>query len=94
MLNYLSNELAKALSFLLGTVVAFIINKYWTFEKKELSYNEMCRFITLYTITLTANVMINQLLVNETNLIHLAFLIATGVSTVLNFIGQKLWVFK
>ena len=88
LLNFLSADIAKAISFLLGTVVAFVINKYWTFEK------EMLQFGILYSITLGANVMTNKIVLDSTEILFLAFLIATGVSTVLNFIGQKWWVFR
>jgi putative flippase GtrA len=71
-----------------------VINKYWTFEKHETSCKEMIQFGMLYSLTLGANVMINKMILGYTSLVFLAFLVATGVSTVLNFIGQKWWVFK
>lgn len=94
LLNFLSHDIAKAISFLLGTVVAFVINKYWTFEKHEKSYKEIVQFGILYSSTLGANVITNKIVLDYTEVVFLAFLIATGVSAVLNFIGQKWWVFK
>lgn len=94
LLTYLDPAIAKTISFLIGTVVAFIINKYWTFEKHKRSYVEIGKFAFLYTVTLFANVTTNEIILNQFNIILLAFLIATGVSTVLNFIGQKWWVFR
>lgn len=94
LLNYLDPAIAKTISFLLGTIVAFIINKYWTFEKHERSYQEVVKFVLLYTATLFTNVATNEVVLNQFHIVFLAFLIATGVSTVLNFIGQKWWVFK
>jgi len=94
LLNFLSHDVAKGTSFLLGTIVAYIINKYWTFEKHEKSYMEMMKFGVLYSITLGANVMTNNVVLEYTNIVFLAFLIATGVSTILNFLGQKWWVFR
>jgi len=94
LLNFLSPDSAKAISFLLGTIVAFVINKYWTFEKHEKSYKEMVQFGVLYSLTLGVNVMTNKVVLGYTEIVFLAFLIATGVSTVLNFVGQKWWVFK
>lgn len=94
LLNFLVNNLAKGISFLAGTVVAFIINKYWTFEKSEKSFIEVIRFGLLYSITLGANVLINKLVLDNSRIVILSFIIATGVSTILNFIGQKFWVFK
>ena len=94
MLNFLPTNIAKGISFLLGTIVAYIINKYWTFEKKEKSYKEMTKFAILYASTLGANVVTNKVVLDMFNITILAFLIATAVSTVLNFIGQKFWVFR
>lgn len=94
LLNYLDTDISKGISFLLGTIVAFIINKYWTFEKKEKSYQEIMQFVILYTATLGANIVTNKFILDIYNITLLAFLIATGVSTVMNFIGQKWWVFR
>lgn len=95
LLNFISHSLAKAISFLSGTIVAFIINKYWTFEKPVRSHSEVYKFILLYSTTLLVNVGVNQLLlIILPELVVFAFLAATGTSMVLNFIGQKWWVFK
>jgi len=94
LLNYFNTDFSKGISFLLGTIVAFIINKYWTFEKKEKSYKEIIQFSILYTATLGANIVTNKFILDIYNMTLLAFLIATGVSTVMNFIGQKWWVFR
>lgn len=86
---------AKALSFLSGSVVAYVINKYWTFEVSARSYREMCRFSLLYLSTLVANVGVNKMTLNVLpKMVLVAFLAATATSTVLNFIGQKWWVFR
>ncbi|NQV78879.1 MAG: GtrA family protein [Lutibacter sp.] len=92
-LNVLPNDVAKAISFLLGTIVAFVMNKYWTFEKKKKSYSEIIRFAVLYSVTLGTNVLSNKLVLENTDILIIAFIIATGISTILNFIGQKFWVF-
>ena len=94
LLSFLSNNFAKAISFFLGTLVAFIINKYWTFERIERSYCEVLKFTLLYSVTLVLNVTTNSLILEYTSFVFLAFYVATGVSTVLNFIGQKWWVFR
>lgn len=94
MQNFLDRDVAKAISFLLGTVVAFFINKYWTFEKHVKSYREVVQFGMLYSVTLGLNVMTNRFILDSTEVILLGFLVATGVSTVCNFLGQKFWVFK
>lgn len=92
--NFFATGTSKAISFLLGAIVAFIINKYWTFEKHEKSFKEIIQFGILYILTLGANVIANKIVLQNTRIVLLAFLVATGISTVLNFIGQKFWVFK
>lgn len=95
LLNYLTHDFAKGSSFLLGTIVAYIINKYWTFQKHKKSYLEMIQFGLLYCLTLGVNVFVNKIVLDiNANTFLLAFIVATGSSTVLNFVGQKWWVFK
>jgi len=92
----LGNNPAKAISFIAGSIVAFLMNKFYTFEKNSLSLIEVTKFIILYIITLTVNVGTNSdfLKILGENLVWIPFLIAASISTVLNFIGQKFWVFK
>mgnify|MGYP005993621417 FL=1 len=93
-INFLNYDISKTISFILGTVVAFIINKYWTFEKYEKSFKQIFHFSILYISTLFANIYTNRLILEITEFVFFAFIFATTVSTVLNFIGQKWWVFR
>ena len=93
-LNFLSPSPSKAISFIAGTIVAFLINKYWTFKQPKHSWKEIIKFSILYATTLGVNVSVNHLtLFILPGALIIAFLAATGTSTVLNFIGQKWWVF-
>ena len=94
LLNFLSSDLSKGISFIIGSIVAFILNKYWTFRKPKKSYNEMIKFGILYSLTLSLNILTNKIILDYTNIIFASFLIATAISTILNFIGQKWWVFN
>ena len=94
LLNLLSTEVSKGISFIIGSVVAFIINKYWTFKKPEKSYKEMIQFGVLYGTTLGLNVMTNKIVLDYTDIVLVSFTVATGISTILNFVGQKWWVFN
>ena len=94
LLNFLSYEVSKGISFVIGSVVAFLLNKYWTFKKPEKSYIEMIQFGVLYSTTLGLNVMTNKIVLDNTNMVLVSFLVATGISTILNFVGQKWWVFN
>ena len=95
LLNFLTHSPAKAVSFISGTVVAYLLNKYWTFEQKNKSFAEAARFAALYAATLGVNVAVNKISLMILPLwIFFAFIAATGTSTILNFLGQKFWVFN
>ncbi len=95
LLTFLDYAPAKSISFILGTVVAYLCNKHWTFERPKHSQKEVYRFVVLYTTTLGVNVGINHAtLLFFPGLVLIAFLCATGTSTILNFIGQRWWVFN
>lgn len=89
---------AKATGFLVGTLFAYFANRLWTFGQKSHKPGSAWRFSALYTSTLGANVLINalalKLLADMAIAFQLAFLLATGVSASLNFLGMKLFVFK
>lgn len=97
-------SVAKTISFCIGSIVAFLLNKFFTFKKHERSTQEIIRFALLYFGTMIANVCTNDISLTvlksifsylpQGSIIILSFLAATGVSTILNFLGQKFWVFK
>jgi putative flippase GtrA len=88
-------NVAKAISFISGAIVAFFLNKFWTFKQKRRSWTEVFRFALLYLATLVVNVLVNALVLKVAPTgITLAFLAATGTSTILNFCGQKWQVFR
>lgn len=86
-------SLAKAISFICGSIVGFIINKLWTFESKSFYKSEILRYVILYAITAYINADVNDLALNLFQNQLFAFFCATCISTVLNFIGQKFFVF-
>ena len=91
-------DMAKAAGFLVGTLFAFFANRFWTFGHNPNVPGSVWRFSALYASTLGANVLTNalvlKLLADMAIAIQLAFLLATGVSACLNFLGMKLFVFK
>lgn len=86
-------SVSKAISYVLGAVVGFVINKFWTFESDKLSIGEIGRYIILYVCSAVINAGVNKLVMIMFSLTLFAFLCATGVSTIINFLGQKFFVF-
>ncbi|MEX2187082.1 MAG: GtrA family protein [Pirellulales bacterium] len=91
-----SRDIAKAVSYLAGVVVGFFGNKWWTFESARRSATEPISYLALYAATLAVNVACNRaaLVVLGENGGAWAFLFATGITTVLNFLGMKLVTFR
>lgn len=90
-----SHALAKTVSFISGFAIAYLANKAWTFGQKHAAHRHVIgRFAALYVATLGVNVGINALFLNHAHNVILAFIAATATSTLLNFAGQKWWVFK
>ena len=91
-------DMAKATGFLAGTLFAYFANRFWTFGHKPHVSGSALRFLALYSSTLGANVLINSFtlrsLADMSASVELAFLLATGISALLNFLGMKLFVFK
>jgi putative flippase GtrA len=91
-------DMAKAAGFLIGTLFAYFANRFWTFGHKLHVPGSAWRFAALYASTLGANVLSNslalKLFAHEAAAISIAFLLATGVSAALNFLGMKFFVFR
>lgn len=85
---------SKAISYVAGAAVGFVLNKFWTFECKKLSITEVLRYILLYACSAVANTVVNLVVMGVTSITIFAFLCATGVSTIINFLGQKFFVFR
>lgn len=96
-LDVTSIDLAKGVSFLAGTVFAYFANRFWTFGHQSIAAGSVGRFAVLYLSTLIANIAVNALalkaLIDVPSSLQWAFLLATGVSAILNFLGMKFFVF-
>lgn len=86
-------SIAKGISFFCGAAAGFVLNKVWTFQSAKSVRRELPKYISLYLCTAWINARVNQEIVRNLNNEIFGFLVATGVSTVLNFLGQKFFVF-
>jgi putative flippase GtrA len=88
--------LSKGLSYGAGVVVGFFGNKFWTFESRRRSAAEPVLYLLLYAVTLLLNIGCNHLalLALGSERKFLAFLLATGVTMMTNFVGMKFVAFR
>jgi putative flippase GtrA len=102
LLNHMDRIAAKGLSYLAGVLFGFAGNKFWTFESQRRSYSEPAIYFLLYLSTMVLNIAINSWVFHNLQNWNraedasqlLAFLVATGVTTVINFLGLKHLAFR
>jgi putative flippase GtrA len=92
---FFATSVAKGISYLAGMAVGFVGNKYWTFGSTRRSASEPVTYVVLYIVTLAVNIGVNSAVLGMTGGWTVpAFLLATGVTTVLNFLGMRLVTFR
>ena len=89
----ISKSFSKIISFIVASVNSFIGNKIFTFRAKSFNYKEPVKFILIYSVSLIVNSSTHDFFLNVFEG-FLPFIIASIFSIIINFGGQKLWVFK
>lgn len=89
---------AKTAGFVAGAVFGYFVNRSFTFRVgAQWRGRELLSFIAVYLLALAANVAVNSLVLALLGggeiALAAAFVVATGVSAAMNFVGLKLFVF-
>ena len=97
--GFLMPQLARILGIGISMIWNFTMNRNITFKAKEGKIkSQLIKWLILYGITSLVNLVIFSIAINlignsfwERNI---AFVLGTGISLILNFIGSMFWAFK
>ncbi|WP_057872809.1 GtrA family protein [Liquorilactobacillus ghanensis] len=92
---------SSAANYIIGSILSFFLNKYFTFQNTEHSwrqvltfiFNILCCYFLAYGL---AKPLVSQVFQNfDTSLRdNIAMLVGAVLFTALNYVGQRFWIFK
>ena len=95
LLDFISINFSKLISMLVSSLFSYFMNKIFTFNKGK-NYNSkyLIKFYIIFLLNLLTNIFVNYYVYEWTSIKILAFILATLFGMIVNFIGQKFYVFK
>ena len=98
---HLSYWVSSASNYVVGSIVSYFLNKYFTFQNKERSWKQLGMFVINITICYLlaygmAKPVVSWILHNQSKSVqeNLSMLVGMGAFVVFNYVGQRLVVFK
>ena len=93
--GFLPVAVAKAVSMIAASAFSFVANKRFSFQNREkTTFRSLFRFYLVFAANLAVNVGVNSLVYRGTQRKILAFVIATACGMVVNYCGQRFFVFR
>lgn len=97
----LSYWISSALNYILGSILSYFLNKYFTFQSQGKSFNEIIRFVVnivcCYFIAYgIAKPVVMATLTDVSKMVqeNIAMLVGMVMFVGLNYLGQRFFVFK
>ena len=86
---------STAIGFMTGVLAGFLFNKAWTFSESDESKKFILPYFLVYLFSLGASLLFMKLAVEVFHIdARIANFLSIGFTTVLNFLGIKILVFK
>lgn len=100
-LLHLSYWVSSASNYVVGSIVSYFLNKYFTFQNKEKSWKQIGKFVLNITVCYLlaygmAKPLVSWILNGQSKSVqdNLSMLCGMGAFVVFNYVGQRLVVFK
>jgi putative flippase GtrA len=90
---YLDNSNSKRISYLIGSTSSFLLNKRITFKSPKKTFKEPILFSIVYFFSFVLNSFTHDIMLEYIDGSY-PFIVATFISVIINYIGQKFIVFK
>lgn len=93
--NYIDIAIAKAISMTIAAIFSFIFNRKWTFNNTgNTNIVQITKYILCQLVNIIVNSTTNSLFYSVSNNKLISFVIATGCAMIVNYMLQKMVVFK
>ena len=95
--------LSSAMNYVIGSIFSYFANKHFTFKSKKKSKMEVVRFIVnIFVCYLVAygiarpiiDVLLRDINLSKSFIEHISMFLGMGIFVVLNYLGQKYFVFN
>ena len=100
-LLHASYWISSASNYIIGSIVSYVLNKYFTFQNKEKSWKQMVKFALNITVCYLvayglAKPLVSWVLHGQSKSVqdNLSMLVGMGAFVVFNYVGQRVVVFR
>ena len=91
----INDKIANIISYIVGVINSFILNKLWTFESKIFSFKELLLFGFFFLISFGLQILTYTLLKDKLHIyIYFSYFLGMIVYTLTNFLLNKFITFK
>ena len=100
-LLHASYWISSASNYIIGSIVSYVLNKYFTFQNKEKSWKQLVKFALNITVCYLvayglAKPLVSWFLHGQSKSVqdNLSMLVGMGAFVVFNYVGQRVIVFR
>lgn len=91
----ISAVIASAVGYVLGSIVNYILNYFFTFDSKKSHVETASKYYSVLAVGFCLNAGLMALFVNVLDWNYwVAQVITTGIGLIWNFLGSRFWAFK